>query len=109
MSGNERERHLARIAKHYESGTYHRQSAAGTVYILATVLERVDNDLLWYVNSLLYYVSIHQCCLGLQFWALHTNITLPAYLVKNTKLTMLYTMTRFFASTPHHPTMAPAR
>ena len=58
MSRNERERYLARIAKHYESGTYHRQSAAGAIYILATVLERVDNDLLWYVNSPLSYLSI---------------------------------------------------
>lgn len=29
------------------SGTWHGQSASGTVYLLATVLERVDNDLLW--------------------------------------------------------------
>ncbi|KAJ7118712.1 CDC45 family [Mycena epipterygia] len=33
--------------KHYMAGTWHGQSAAGTIYILATVLERVDNDLLW--------------------------------------------------------------
>lgn len=31
------------------SGTWHGQSASGTIYILATVLERVDNDLLWCV------------------------------------------------------------
>ena len=30
------------------TGTWYGQSAASTVYILATVLERVDNDLLWY-------------------------------------------------------------
>lgn len=29
------------------TGTWYGQSAASTVYILATVLERVDNDLLW--------------------------------------------------------------
>ncbi|KAH9934679.1 CDC45-like protein-domain-containing protein [Fomitopsis serialis] len=35
------------IGEHYMSGTWHGQSASGTIYILATVLERVDNDLLW--------------------------------------------------------------
>ncbi len=30
------------------SGTWHGQSASGTIYVLATVLERVDNDLLWF-------------------------------------------------------------
>ena len=42
-----------RIDKHYMSGTWHGQAASGTIYILATVLDRVDNDLLWYV--------IHRC------------------------------------------------
>jgi cell division control protein 45 len=37
----------ARLYKHYTSGTWHGQSASGTIYILATVLERVDNELLW--------------------------------------------------------------
>lgn len=37
-----------RVGKHY-GGTHHGQSAAGIIYILATVLERVDNDLLWCV------------------------------------------------------------
>ena len=41
--------HAARLEKHYMSGTWHGQSASGTIYILATVLERVDNNLLWYV------------------------------------------------------------
>jgi len=30
------------------SGTWYGQSASSTVYFLATVLERVDNDFLWY-------------------------------------------------------------
>jgi cell division control protein 45 len=30
------------------SGTWYGQSASNTVYFLATVLERVDNDFLWY-------------------------------------------------------------
>ncbi|KIM87549.1 hypothetical protein PILCRDRAFT_85952 [Piloderma croceum F 1598] len=47
MSRDQREVYRARIAKHYTSGTSYGQSASGTIYILATVLERVDNDLLW--------------------------------------------------------------
>ncbi|KAI0341751.1 CDC45-like protein [Trametopsis cervina] len=43
----ERERLAARLEKHYMSGTWHAQSASGTIYLLATVLERVDTDLLW--------------------------------------------------------------
>ncbi|OCH85305.1 CDC45-like protein [Obba rivulosa] len=47
MSRDDRERHAARLEKYYTSGTWHGQSASGTIYILATVLERVDNELLW--------------------------------------------------------------
>ncbi|EAU88329.2 cell division control protein 45 [Coprinopsis cinerea okayama7 len=36
-----------KLNKYYYAGTSYGQSAASTVYILATVLERVDNDLLW--------------------------------------------------------------
>ncbi|KAL4253840.1 CDC45 family protein [Abortiporus biennis] len=46
-SRDERERYAAKLQKHYMSGTWHGQSASGTIYLLATVLERVDNDLLW--------------------------------------------------------------
>ncbi|ETW85742.1 hypothetical protein HETIRDRAFT_310882 [Heterobasidion irregulare TC 32-1] len=42
-----RDQYHARLDKHYMTGTWYGQSAASTVYILATVLERVDNDLLW--------------------------------------------------------------
>lgn len=105
MSRNERERHLLRIAKYYESGTYHQQSAAGTIYILATVLERVDNDMLWYVNTPLQAVLIHQSHSGLQSWASRINITLPAYLVKNMKRTTLCITTKFFDSILSLPTM----
>lgn len=38
-----------RLEKYYMSGTWYGQSASGTVYILATALERVDTDLLWCV------------------------------------------------------------
>ena len=41
--------YAARLEKHYMSGTWYGQSATGTVYLLATVLERTDNDLLWCV------------------------------------------------------------
>lgn len=37
-----------RLRKYYMSGSWHGQSASGTVYILANILERVDNDLLWF-------------------------------------------------------------
>ncbi|KAH9901089.1 CDC45-like protein [Cubamyces lactineus] len=47
ISREERAQHEARLIKYYQSGTWHGQSASGTMYILATVLERVDNDLLW--------------------------------------------------------------
>lgn len=50
MSRSARETYTARIEKHYNSGTWHSQGASGTIYILATLLEREDNDLLWYVN-----------------------------------------------------------
>jgi cell division control protein 45 len=43
----EREDHEDRLRKYYMSGSWHGQSASGTVYILANILERVDNDLLW--------------------------------------------------------------
>lgn len=44
--------YAAQLEKHYMSGTWYGQSASGTIYILATVLERVDNDLLWYAASI---------------------------------------------------------
>ncbi|KAJ7724088.1 CDC45-like protein [Mycena maculata] len=47
MTRDEHEMHSARLEKHYMAGTWHGQSAAGTIYILATVLERVDNEFLW--------------------------------------------------------------
>lgn len=47
VSREERDIHSARLEKHYMTGTWYGQSAAGTIYILATVLERVDNELLW--------------------------------------------------------------
>lgn len=47
VSHEERERCLRRLGKYYSSGSWHGQSAASTIYILATILERVDNDFLW--------------------------------------------------------------
>ncbi|KAF8163173.1 CDC45 family [Crassisporium funariophilum] len=47
ISSEDFDRHSQRIDKHYLSGTWHGQSAASTIYILATLLERVDNDFLW--------------------------------------------------------------
>lgn len=48
MSREEYDNHYTKVLKHYLCGNWHGQSAASTVYILATLLERVDNDLLWY-------------------------------------------------------------
>ncbi|KAJ7261312.1 CDC45 family [Mycena haematopus] len=47
MTRDEHELYSARLEKHYMGGTWHGQSAACTIYVLATVLERVDNELLW--------------------------------------------------------------
>ncbi|WVW86722.1 hypothetical protein I302_108776 [Kwoniella bestiolae CBS 10118] len=43
-----REAHHERIQRYYASGTSYGQSVALTIYLLATVLERADNDILWY-------------------------------------------------------------
>ncbi|KAI4525803.1 CDC45-like protein [Schizophyllum commune Loenen D] len=47
LSREKREEFAMRINKHYTGGTWFGQSASGTIYILATVLERVDPELLW--------------------------------------------------------------
>ncbi|KAG6891331.1 hypothetical protein C0992_008785 [Termitomyces sp. T32_za158] len=47
ISREEYEDHENIIQAYYKGGTTHGQSAAAAIYILATVLERVDNDLLW--------------------------------------------------------------
>ncbi|KAI0093556.1 CDC45-like protein [Irpex rosettiformis] len=46
-SREERDQLALLIDKHYGSGTSYAQSASGTIYLLATVLERTDTDLLW--------------------------------------------------------------
>ncbi|KAG8217392.1 CDC45 family [Butyriboletus roseoflavus] len=47
MSREQRATYQAVIEKHYASGSWYSQSATATIYILATVLERADSDLLW--------------------------------------------------------------
>ncbi|TFK29808.1 cell division control protein 45 [Coprinopsis marcescibilis] len=47
ISRGEVDQYKQRLNKYYYAGTSYGQSAASTIYILATVLERVDNDLLW--------------------------------------------------------------
>jgi hypothetical protein len=47
VSYEEHARCERRLGKYYASGTWHGQSAASTIYVLATILERVDNDFLW--------------------------------------------------------------
>lgn len=49
MSREQRVTYQAVVEKHYGSGSWYSQSASATIYILATVLERADCDLLWYV------------------------------------------------------------
>ncbi|KAJ4001487.1 CDC45-like protein [Lentinula boryana] len=48
MSREERDAHMARLEKHYMAGTWHGQSASGTIFVLATLLERADINLLWF-------------------------------------------------------------
>ncbi|WVQ79395.1 hypothetical protein IAT38_001492 [Cryptococcus sp. DSM 104549] len=43
-----RDAHDDRIRRYYDAGTSVGQSVALTIYLLATVLERADNDILWY-------------------------------------------------------------
>ncbi|WVO13765.1 hypothetical protein L204_101387 [Cryptococcus depauperatus] len=40
--------HQDRVARYYDHGTFHGQSVALSIYLLATVLERANNDTLWY-------------------------------------------------------------
>ncbi|RXK36072.1 cell division control protein 45 [Tremella mesenterica] len=47
LPGAVREAHYERVQRYYESGTHWGMSVAQTIYLLATVLERADNDLLW--------------------------------------------------------------
>lgn len=47
MTMDQYDEHTALLEKHYASGTFHEQAASSTIYLLATRLERVDNDLLW--------------------------------------------------------------
>lgn len=62
------------------SGTWYGQSASGTVYILATVLERVDNDLLWYVRDI---VDVPVFELTLLIQAGHSGYNLSIYDISN--------------------------
>ncbi|KAG9318325.1 CDC45 family [Chiua virens] len=48
MSHEQRAKYQAVVEKHYASGSWYSQSASATIYILATVLERADCDLLWF-------------------------------------------------------------
>ena len=86
MSLDEREEHLRQLDKYYMSGTSYGQSASGTIYVLASALERADNDLLWYVDCHApgVYTPI---AIGLPSLVLHTNIALPAFPVNDMKNT----------------------
>ncbi|KDR81482.1 hypothetical protein GALMADRAFT_89457 [Galerina marginata CBS 339.88] len=47
ISPEEYEGYQKRLHRYYSTGTSHGQSAASTIYILATLLGRADNDFLW--------------------------------------------------------------
>lgn len=49
MSREQRATYQAVVEKYYTSGSWYGQSASAIIYVLATVLERADCDLLWYV------------------------------------------------------------
>lgn len=48
LTRNARDAHHDRIDRYYAGGTSWGMSVAQSVYLLATVLERADNDLLWF-------------------------------------------------------------
>ncbi|WOO77671.1 Cell division control protein 45 [Vanrija pseudolonga] len=48
MAPAAREAHARRIENYYSAGTHFGMSSAQVVYLLATMLERADNDLLWW-------------------------------------------------------------
>jgi cell division control protein 45 len=45
MTAEQYEEHEARLSKYY-AGIFYGQAVSSTIYVLATLLERVDNDLL---------------------------------------------------------------
>lgn len=47
LSKKKRRQFKSRISKYYSAGTFYGQSVAMQLYVLATLLERTDNDLLW--------------------------------------------------------------
>lgn len=86
--------YAAQLEKHYMSGTWYGQSASGTIYILATVLERVDNDLLWYVASDVLTVNKFNLNVGLLSSDSPTNTPPLEYLGMNTISFTTSTMTK---------------
>lgn len=48
MSRKERKQHRSKLDRYHRAGTFYGQSVAGQMYILATLLQRTDNDTLWY-------------------------------------------------------------
>ena len=81
------ETHRARLDKYERAGYSYGQSTAGAVYILATMLERVDNDFLWCVHSRRMFhgcaskpqLSVRLAILGLTHQYLTSRISRTAY------------------------------
>jgi cell division control protein 45 len=102
-SREQRDGYFALLDKYYMSGTWYGQSAAGIVYILATVLERVDNDLLWYVQIILSIFSRCSLTKGSQSLVLSISIPVVEYHVLSTRNSIPFIMTRFPVSTLSRP------
>ena len=102
-SREQRDEYYALLDKYYMSGTWYGQSAAGIVYILATALERVDNDLLWYAQN----YSLHPFAIltnqGSQSLALSISIPVVEYHVLSTRNSIPFIMTKFPVSTLSRP------
>ena len=102
MSGEERDQYYASLDKYYMSGTWYGQSAAGIVYLLATALERVDNDLLWYapcVLSPLCFVMLTDQ--GSRSLALRISMPVVEFHVWSMRNFIPSTTTKFLVSTLH--------
>lgn len=62
LSRDEWMAHSTRVRRYYRVGTWHATSAAGIVYMLATALERADNEFLWYPIYLFPRVECSSFC-----------------------------------------------
>lgn len=50
MTAKQRKQHRSKLDRYHKAGSFYGQSVAGQMYVLATNLQRTDNDALWYVS-----------------------------------------------------------